>query len=71
MGTITHNGKMISSNFTWEVKKNNKSLGLFNARTPLMALDKCFRDDLINNWDDVKNNYKMDVIDDIIVLEDI
>ena len=71
MTTFTHNDKCINSHFTWEIKKNNRSLGLVKAKTPLMALDKLFKDDLVNNWDDIKDNYKIDVIDDTIVLEEI
>jgi len=55
----------------WEIKKNNKSLGLVNASTPLLALDRLFKSEVVTNWDDVKNNYKMDVIDDTIILEEI
>lgn len=65
------NFKIVENNMTWEIKKNNRSLGLVNAKTPLMALDKLFKSDLVNNWDDIKYNYLMTVVDDIIVLEEL
>jgi len=55
----------------WEIKKNNRSLGLIKAKTPLMALDKLCKDKLVGNWDNIKDRFKIKVVDDIIVLEGI
>lgn len=56
---------------TWEIKKNNRSLGLVNARTPLMALDKLCQEYLIGNWDNIEDRFNVSVIDDTIVIEEI